>query len=156
MLRDTHKGLVHRMVPFMLPTEPANEGCQAELPQMAGYIPRWFPHSKMVNYPSANWDRYRITWVKLTETSIPLLSQTAGINSITSNACQILSGIFSGAISCSSKSRLVLSFWYQLTWVVPDKGPLNGCEVEEQSITISVSMCMSTYTISYKPQFLTS
>ena len=25
------------------------------------------------------------------------------------------------------KSRLVLPFWYQLTWVVPEKGPLNGC-----------------------------
>jgi len=25
------------------------------------------------------------------------------------------------------KSRLVLPFWYRLTWVVPDKGPLNGC-----------------------------
>ena len=24
-------------------------------------------------------------------------------------------------------SRLVLSFWYWLTWVVLDKGPLNGC-----------------------------
>ena len=27
----------------------------------------------------------------------------------------------------SVKSRLVLPFWYQLTPVVPDKGPLNGC-----------------------------
>jgi len=27
----------------------------------------------------------------------------------------------------SVKSRLVLSFWYRLTWVVPDEGPLNGC-----------------------------
>ena len=27
----------------------------------------------------------------------------------------------------SVKSRLVLSFWYRLTQVVPDKGPLNGC-----------------------------
>ena len=26
------------------------------------------------------------------------------------------------------KSRLFLPFWYRLTWVVPDKGPLNGCE----------------------------
>ena len=26
----------------------------------------------------------------------------------------------------SVKSRLVLPFWYQLTWVVPEKGPLNG------------------------------
>ena len=25
------------------------------------------------------------------------------------------------------KSRLILPFWYRLTWVVPDKGPLNGC-----------------------------
>ena len=29
----------------------------------------------------------------------------------------------------SVKSRLVLPFWYQLTRVVPDKGPLNGCSV---------------------------
>ena len=27
----------------------------------------------------------------------------------------------------SVKSRLVLPLWYRLTWVVPDKGPLNGC-----------------------------
>jgi len=27
----------------------------------------------------------------------------------------------------SVKSRSVLPFWYQLTWVVPDEGPLNGC-----------------------------
>ena len=27
----------------------------------------------------------------------------------------------------SEKSRLVSPFWYQLTWVVPDKGPLNVC-----------------------------
>jgi len=27
----------------------------------------------------------------------------------------------------SVKSRLVLPFWYRLTWVVPDKGPLNWC-----------------------------
>jgi len=27
----------------------------------------------------------------------------------------------------SVKSRLVLPFWYRLTWVVPEKGPLNRC-----------------------------
>jgi len=27
----------------------------------------------------------------------------------------------------SVKSRLVFLFWYWLTWVVPDKGPLNVC-----------------------------
>jgi len=30
-------------------------------------------------------------------------------------------------VSCFSKSRLVLPFWYWLTQVVPEKGPLNGC-----------------------------
>ena len=30
-------------------------------------------------------------------------------------------------VSCFSKTRLVLPFWYRLTWVVPEKGPLNGC-----------------------------
>ena len=29
----------------------------------------------------------------------------------------------------SVKSRLLLSFWYRLTWVVPEKGPLNLCSV---------------------------
>ena len=27
----------------------------------------------------------------------------------------------------SEKSRLLLPFWYRLTWVVPEKRPLNGC-----------------------------
>jgi len=30
-------------------------------------------------------------------------------------------------VSCSSKSRLVLPFWWRLTRIVPYKGPLNGC-----------------------------
>ena len=30
-------------------------------------------------------------------------------------------------VSCSVKSRLVLPFWYRLTRVVLEKGPLNGC-----------------------------
>jgi len=30
-------------------------------------------------------------------------------------------------ILVSVKSRLVLPFWYRLTWAVPEKGPLNGC-----------------------------
>ena len=36
----------------------------------------------------------------------------------------------------SAKSRLVLPFWYQLTRVVPEKGPLNGC--------VCVGRCSST------------
>ena len=31
-------------------------------------------------------------------------------------------------VSCFSKIQIVfLPFWYRLTWVVPEKGPLNGC-----------------------------
>ena len=37
----------------------------------------------------------------------------------------------------SVKSRLVLPFWYWLTWVVPQKGPLNGC------VCVCVPECVS-------------
>ena len=38
------------------------------------------------------------------------------------------SGFHCHSLSLASvKSRLVLPFWYRPTWVVLDKGPLNGC-----------------------------
>jgi len=30
-------------------------------------------------------------------------------------------------VSCFSKIQIDLPFWYRLTWVVPEKGSLNGC-----------------------------
>jgi len=30
-------------------------------------------------------------------------------------------------ISCFSKIQIGFTFWYRLTWVVPDKRPLTGC-----------------------------
>ena len=36
----------------------------------------------------------------------------------------------------SVKSRLVFPFWYRLTWVVLDKGPLNGC------VCVGVVICL--------------
>ena len=33
----------------------------------------------------------------------------------------------SPTVSCFSKIQIGLPFWYRLTRVVPDKGPLNGC-----------------------------
>ena len=30
-------------------------------------------------------------------------------------------------VSCFSKIQIGFTFWYRLTWVVPAKGPLNGC-----------------------------
>ena len=33
------------------------------------------------------------------------------------------------AVSCFSKIQIVLFLFYRLTWVVPEKGPLNECVV---------------------------
>jgi len=42
--------------------------------------------------------------------------------------CIWLSGFHCHSLSVAPvKSRLVLPFWYRLTQVVPDRGPLNGC-----------------------------
>ena len=30
-------------------------------------------------------------------------------------------------VSCFSKIQIGFTFWYRLTQVVPEKGPLNGC-----------------------------
>ena len=36
----------------------------------------------------------------------------------------------------SVKSRLFSPFWYQLTWVVPEKGPLNVCVCESVCVCV--------------------
>ena len=41
------------------------------------------------------------------------------------------------------KSRLVLPFWYGLTWVVPDKGPLNGCVLHFLLLKKCTDVCVS-------------
>jgi len=47
----------------------------------------------------------------------------------------------------SVKSRLVLPFWYRLTSVVPDKGPLNGC--------VCVCACPCSTQTLYFPSIIT-
>jgi len=55
--------------------------------------------------------------------------------------CIWTSWCYCHSLSLSSvKSRLVLPFWYWLTWLVPEKGPLNGC------VCIHVNMCQSAGT----------
>ena len=41
-------------------------------------------------------------------------------------------------VSCFSKIQTVLPFWYWLTQVVPDKGPLNGCMYVRVSVRVRV------------------
>jgi len=45
-------------------------------------------------------------------------------------------------VSCFSKIRLVLPFWYQLTWVVLYKGPLNGSVCVFFPAVFSVYCCL--------------
>jgi len=42
-------------------------------------------------------------------------------------------------VSCFSKIQIGLPFWYRLTRVVPDKGPLNGC--------VYVCVCKDIYIV---------
>jgi len=54
----------------------------------------------------------------------------------------------------SVKSRLALPFWYRLTRVVPDKGPLNGCvcfTVYRRLYCSSLSSLSNTHTHTHTP-----
>ena len=50
-------------------------------------------------------------------------------------------------VSCFSKIQIGLPFWYRLTWVVPEKGPLNGCVcvfLQTQSKSANCGPCRQT------------
>jgi len=61
------------------------------------------------------------------------LQLSGGVLAWLSVWCEVQTCIWPSGFHCHSlllapvKSRLVLPFWYRLTWVVPDRGPLNGC-----------------------------
>ena len=58
--------------------------------------------------------------------------------------CIWLGGCHCHSLSLTSvKSRLVLLFWYWLTWVVPDKGPLNVCVSVSEELWKSVNIWRS-------------
>ena len=46
------------------------------------------------------------------------------------------------------KSRLVLPFWYLLTWVVPEKGLLNGYDYDDDDENI---MYVAARSVNYRP-----
>jgi len=45
-------------------------------------------------------------------------------------------------VVCFSEIQIGLPFWYRLTWVVPEKGPLDGC------------MCVCVYAYVYFRKFV--
>ena len=65
--------------------------------------------------------------------------------------CEVQTCIWPSRFHCHSlslapvKSRLVLPFWYWLTRVVPDRGPLNGCVC----VCVCVHACMRACDVCY-------
>ena len=63
----------------------------------------------------------------------PVKKLSGGVLTWLSVWCEVQTCIWPSWCHCHSlslasiKSRLVLPFWYQLTWVVPEKGLLNVC-----------------------------
>ena len=56
--------------------------------------------------------------------------------------CILPSGCYCHSLSLASvKSRLVLYFWYRLTLVVTEKGPLNGCVCVCACVRACVRVC---------------
>jgi len=72
---------------------------QAELTQVAGYIPRWFTRPQMVICPSTNLAGRRVT--SLIETNALPLSQTATFSQTATMWIMVTINI-----------RLCLTFWY--------------------------------------------
>jgi len=61
-------------------------------------------------------------------------------------------------VSCFSKIQIGFPFWYRLTWVVPDKGPLNVCVcvcAESHHSPVLLSTCTSPlqYESEFEPVF---
>ena len=54
----------------------------------------------------------------------------------------------------SVKSRLVLPFWYRLTWVVQEKGPSNGCVCVGWRTTGLSPSCLLNFLTSYSAPML--
>ena len=54
------------------------------------------------------------------------------------------------AVSFFSKIQVGLPFWYQLTWVVLEKGPLNGCVCV---VCVSVTSVSSAEMVDGRRQF---
>jgi len=54
-------------------------------------------------------------------------------------------------VSGFSKIQIGLPFWYRLTWVVPEKGPLNGCVC----VCVCVHLCLcGTYVRELAPSIM--
>jgi len=73
---------------------------------------------------------------------------SGGVLAWLSVRCKVQTCIWPSGFHCHSlslapvKSRLVLPFWYRLTWVVPDRGPLNGCVCVCVCVCLSVCLCL--------------
>ena len=58
-------------------------------------------------------------------------------------------------VSCFSKMQIGFFFWYRLTWVVPEKGPLNGCVCVCECVSVVISYCFEVVRTLLKCCFIT-
>ena len=88
-----------------------------------------FPYVLLTALPSVLWH----CWLGGRKGTRPVKKLSGGVLAWLSVWSEVQTCIWPSWCHCHSlsrasvKSRLVLPFWYRLTWVVPDKGPLNGC-----------------------------
>jgi len=67
--------------------------------------------------------------------------------------CEVQTCIWPSGFHCHSlslapvKSRLVLPFWYRLTWVVLDRGPLNGCVCKQAGLECGLMWTKGTMAV---------
>jgi len=57
-------------------------------------------------------------------------------------------------VSCFSKIQIGLPFWYRLTWVVPEKGPLNGGVCVEIDLILLFFCSKDAHKISYHIMYI--
>jgi len=92
--------------------------------------PYWISHelSVCINLPSELWH----CWLGGRKGIRPVKKLSSRVLAWLSVWSEVQTCIWPSWCHCYSlslvsvKSRLVLPFWYRLTWVVPDKGQLNG------------------------------
>ena len=125
--------------------------CYANLLRISCTINYYYHFGYMQQLPFASFSRYsgyilQVWWTKSLIAYVNFFSQfcmpkiikiglflSGGVLMWLSVWSKVLTCIWPSWCHCHSlslasvKSRLLLPFWYRLTWVVPEKEPLNGC-----------------------------
>ena len=90
------------------------------------YVSSWFILSfEVLHYAIELWR----CWVGSRKGIQPVKNWVVGCRHgyLSGARCRLAYGPADATVSCFCKIHIGFTFLYRLTWVVPDKGPLNGC-----------------------------